>query len=210
MHVPLVIAAPGQLPGPVRVPQPVSLVDLAPTVLELAGLTPPADYQGSSMLGSTPRIALFFADDSLGILGLRDGPWKFIYEIEAGRARLFDLERDPGEMHDLATREPVRAAWYGRIARGWSGAQKALLAHAGHAMPVWTDRSYRSMIAECSRSRDQEAEMLESDGQLIDVTSQCGTGIECVRVAPHRCNQLQIVKGGSHFRTPEARTSTSD
>ena len=27
---------------------------------------------------------------------------------------------------------------------------------------------------------------------------------------PHRCNQLEIVKGGSHFRTPEPRKSTTD
>ena len=26
----------------------------------------------------------------------------------------------------------------------------------------------------------------------------------------HRCNQLEIVKGGSHFRTPEPRKSTTD
>src|SRR5215510_10552685 len=27
---------------------------------------------------------------------------------------------------------------------------------------------------------------------------------------PHRCNQLEIVRGGSHFRTPEPRKSTTD
>ena len=36
-------------------------------------------------------MALFFADYSLGLLGLRDGQRKFIYELGSGRARLFDV-----------------------------------------------------------------------------------------------------------------------
>jgi arylsulfatase A-like enzyme len=51
----------------------VSLIDTAPTVVALAGLSPPANYEGQSMLGRTPRMALFFADYSLDMLGLRDG-----------------------------------------------------------------------------------------------------------------------------------------
>ena len=80
------------------------------------------------MLDGAPRMALFFADYSLGLLGLRDGPWKFVYEIESGRARLFDVERDPREMSDLAAPEAARASWYGQVVRGWSSAQKSYIA----------------------------------------------------------------------------------
>jgi arylsulfatase A-like enzyme len=128
VRVPLVIAAPGLVPEPTRVRKVVSLVDAAPTILDLVGLPAPAAYQGRSMLDGTPRMALFFADYSLGVLGLRDGPWKFIYEIESRRSRMFDLERDPRETVDLAASDLARAAWYAGVVRGWSGDQKSYLA----------------------------------------------------------------------------------
>lgn len=126
VHVPLVIAADG--PAPQRVRKVVSLVDLAPTILDLAGLASPENYQGRSMLASEPRMALFFADYSLGMLGLRDGPWKFIYELDSGRSRMFDLDLDRGESVDLAARNAGRAADYGRVVRAWSGAQASYVA----------------------------------------------------------------------------------
>lgn len=127
IHVPLVIAAPGVMRGQERVRNVVSLVDLAPTVLELMGVSIPQDYQGHSMLDGSPRMALFFADYSLGLLGLRDGHWKFEYEIGADRSRLFDLRRDPRELKDLSIAEKERVLWYGSVVRGWMGAQETLL-----------------------------------------------------------------------------------
>jgi hypothetical protein len=82
------------------------------------------------MLNAEPRMGLFFADYSLGLLGLRDGRWKFIYEIGSGRTRLFDLERDPREMSDVSAREAARAGWYGQVVRGWSSEQKRYIARA--------------------------------------------------------------------------------
>jgi arylsulfatase A-like enzyme len=108
----------------------VSLVDTAPTILDLMKVEPPKNYQGRSMLDAAPRMALFFADYSLGLLGLRDERWKFIYEIGSGRARLFDLERDPRELSDQSDREAARALWYGQVVRGWSSAQKSYIARA--------------------------------------------------------------------------------
>jgi hypothetical protein len=80
------------------------------------------------MLNATPRMALFFADYSLGMLGVRDGPWKAIYEIGSGRARLFNMDRDARETADVSHADPERSAWYTRLAQGWSGAQKTYLA----------------------------------------------------------------------------------
>jgi arylsulfatase A-like enzyme len=128
VHVPFLIAAPGLMRGEVRVRKVVSLVDTAPTILDLMGIAPPKNYQGRTMLDGAPRMALFFADYSLGLLGLRDGRWKFVYEIASGRARIFDLERDPGELSDLSDRETARALWYVQIVRGWSSAQKSYIA----------------------------------------------------------------------------------
>jgi glucan phosphoethanolaminetransferase (alkaline phosphatase superfamily) len=130
IHVPFLIAAPGLLRGQQQVRKVVSLVDTAPTILDLMGIAPPKNYQGRTMLDAAPRMALFFADYSLGLLGLRDGRWKFVYEIGSGRAQLFDLERDPREMSDVSAPEARRASWYGQVVRGWCNAQKGYIARA--------------------------------------------------------------------------------
>jgi arylsulfatase A-like enzyme len=127
IHVPLLIAAPGAIEGQVRSGRVVSLIDTAPGVLDLIGAEGPPGYQGRSLLDPAPRLAFFFADYSLGLLGLRDGPRKVIYELASNRARLFDLSRDPGESSDLAAREAERARWYAENLRAWSAAQRVLL-----------------------------------------------------------------------------------
>jgi len=130
VHVPFLIAAPGLMRRQERVSQVVSLVDTAPTILDLMGIPSRPDYQGRTMLDGAPRMALFFADYSLGLLGLRDGPWKFVYEIGSRRAKLFDLERDPRELSDVSARQAARVSWYGQVVRGWCGAQKSYIAQS--------------------------------------------------------------------------------
>ncbi|MFT5042904.1 MAG: arylsulfatase A-like enzyme, partial [Hyphomicrobiaceae bacterium] len=50
-HIPMIFVWPGRIEGGRRIEQPVSMIDVLPTVLELAGL-PPADFaQGSSLAG---------------------------------------------------------------------------------------------------------------------------------------------------------------
>jgi len=127
VRVPFLIAAPGLIPRQVRSRQVVSLLDTAPTLLDLAGVPVPANYQGRSMLEDEPRMALFFADYSLGLLGLRDGPRKFIYELNSARPKLFDLDSDPLEKVDLARQFAQQSHWYEQNLRAWSAAQSGLL-----------------------------------------------------------------------------------
>jgi phosphoglycerol transferase MdoB-like AlkP superfamily enzyme len=128
IHVPFLIAAPGLMRGQERVRKVVSLVDTAPTILDLMGFPAPANYQGRTLLDGAQRMALFFTDYSLGLLGLCDGPWKLVYEIGSGRAKLFNLHRDPQERSDVAAQEAARASWYGQVVRGWSSSQKSYIA----------------------------------------------------------------------------------
>ena len=127
VHVPFLIAGPGLVSHQIRSRQVVSLIDTAPTVLDLVGLRSPHSYQGRSMLATEARMALFFADYSLGMLGLRDGPWKFIYELDSGRSKLFNVERDPQEKINLSDRYVELAHWYVQDLRSWSANQKYLL-----------------------------------------------------------------------------------
>jgi glucan phosphoethanolaminetransferase (alkaline phosphatase superfamily) len=127
LRVPYLIAAPGAIREPVRVGRVASLVDTAPTVLDLLGLPAPPSYQGRSLLEGQSRMALFCTDYTLGLLGLRDGRWKLIHELESGRSQLFDLGADAGERHDLSGQFPERAAAYREHLLRWAAAQKYLV-----------------------------------------------------------------------------------
>ncbi len=124
VRVPLLVAAPGLIDKPVRVGRVVSLVDLAPTVLDLLGLPVPSESQGRSLLSAEPRMALFCTDYSLGLVGLRDGRWKMIHELDSGRSQLFDVEIDHGEKCDLSGELPERTAVYREHLLRWAAAQK--------------------------------------------------------------------------------------
>jgi lipoteichoic acid synthase len=127
IRVPFLVAAPGRIEEEIRVSRVVSLVDTAPTVLDLLGLPSPRGYMGSSMLDPQPRMALFFTDYSLGLWGLRDGRWKFLHEVESGRSKLFDLAADAGERHDVSAAHAQRVEWYRGRLRAWAGAQREFI-----------------------------------------------------------------------------------
>jgi phosphoglycerol transferase MdoB-like AlkP superfamily enzyme len=127
VRVPYLIVLPGLVREPVRVRRVASAVDTAQTVLDLLGLPCPWAYRERSLLDPHPALALFFTDYSLGLLGLRDGRWKFIYELESERPKLFDLESDPDERHDLAGEHPERVEAYRDHLLRWSANQKHLI-----------------------------------------------------------------------------------
>lgn len=130
VRVPLMIALPvaaasSAANGARRVHGIASLLDVAPTVLDLLGNRAPAAFQGETLLDGRARAALFFTDYSLGLLGLRDGCTKYIHEIESGRSKLFDVCRDPEERTDLTAGRADEAARYRDRLRSWSAAEVA-------------------------------------------------------------------------------------
>ena len=128
VRVPYLIAAPGVLTRSVRARRVVSLLDTAPTVLDLLGLPIPRVYQGSSMLERRSRMALFFTDYSLALVGLRDGPRKFIHDLRSGRSRLFQIDNDPDETVDLSARYTDESRRYAETLQGWAASQRQTLA----------------------------------------------------------------------------------
>lgn len=133
VRVPLVVFAPGRTTTQQRVPHLASVIDIAPTILDMLGLEVPVAYQGVSLLRVQPDAALFFTDYSSRLVGLRDGRWKFIYEFESGRASLFDVEKDPRETIDLSTAFPDRTRLFERRAKIWIAAQKeSVLRESAH------------------------------------------------------------------------------
>ncbi len=107
--VPLIVAQPNAKPETCATP--VSLIDLFPTVLDLAGVSLPAEQQpkhARSLLKTaqtpTPNRAILSEYHDYGartgMFMLRRDNWKLVYYPEYP-AQLFDLQTDPGEENDL-------------------------------------------------------------------------------------------------------------
>ncbi|MGH7469228.1 MAG: sulfatase, partial [Longimicrobiales bacterium] len=127
VRVPLILSLPKGKARAERVPTTASVLDLAPTMLDLLGVTPPVPFQGESLLDGRERMALFFTDYSLGLLGVRDGCLKLIHELESNRTRAFDLCRDAEEQRDIAETMVARIPTYRESLRRWSAAQLAAI-----------------------------------------------------------------------------------
>ena len=107
LRVPLLVKLPGRARAGETVETPAQLADLLPTVTRLLGLTAPADVAGEPLLDAAagerriysetlyPRLALGWSE----LRSLVEGRWHFIRGV---RDELYDRERDPGEMRDVA------------------------------------------------------------------------------------------------------------
>lgn len=127
VRVPYLIVAPGLITAERRVSRPISLIDTTPTILDLIGSSLPSEFQGSSVLGPDVRMQLFSTDYSLSLMGLRDGCWKYIYEMDSGRSKLFNLCEDVTESNDMSSTNGDRVAAYRQRVLRWSSAQKAFM-----------------------------------------------------------------------------------
>lgn len=123
IRVPYIVAAPGLIQDQQRIRTGASVIDTAPTILDLLGVPVPQRYQGLSLLDDVPHMALFFTDYSLGFLGLYDSCWKMIFETESKRSRLYDVCVDPEETQDLSAKNGTRVAAYRANLERWIAAQ---------------------------------------------------------------------------------------
>jgi len=118
--VPLIFRCPGRVPAGRRVEAQVRLIDLAPTVLDLLGMPPLPDAQGTSLwplisgrsadLNLAAYSETFYPRLNMGYSWYRawrrDG-WKYIH---AKVPELYHVSEDPREEHNLAAAEPERVA----------------------------------------------------------------------------------------------------
>ena len=130
---PTLIAGPG-IEGGRQVDAFAYVWDIMPTILELAGIPHPEEYQGrkvermrgkslkGALTGST--TAVYDADDLVGG-EMQNGKWMRQGDFKAvsvappygsGEWHLYNIANDPGETHDLSNEQPealkkLQAAW---------------------------------------------------------------------------------------------------
>jgi len=114
LHVPLIVAAPGL--GPAVVPSQVRTVDVAPTVLDLAGLDPFTAADGTSLLplldgrerGDRTAFAVTSDLGNLSQMAVRLPPWKLVRWVPSDDEEAYRLDADPREQTDVRAQVPRR------------------------------------------------------------------------------------------------------
>lgn len=133
MHVPLLMAGPGVAAG-LRLDDAVGIVDIAPTLLDLAGIEAPSIYQGGSLTSLWRQPS----DDTRYIVVERPGQQAIIgggMKLHSD-GRLFDLIADPGETRDVAADHAANAAFLGGRLDRWLAQVMRLQASVGGAGDV--------------------------------------------------------------------------
>ncbi|RVE68406.1 hypothetical protein OJAV_G00090930 [Oryzias javanicus] len=126
-HVPLLIMGPGLMSG-LQVNQPVSLVDLYPTVLEIADISAVSNLSGYSLLPFVSKSKSFSKKQHPGwVLSeyhgcnvnsstymLRSSRWKYIVYSDGTSPppQLFDLTLDKEELHNVVHKLPDSSIIY--------------------------------------------------------------------------------------------------
>ena len=115
VHVPLIIWSPTRFKGGTIVDSLQQLFDVGPTILELAEIEPPSNFEAVSLLpaltgnvDTNPRKYVYSehardaVQDAAEIeLMIRSKRWKLVEFCDPASGQLFDLINDPNEIHDL-------------------------------------------------------------------------------------------------------------
>jgi arylsulfatase len=126
IHTPMVIKMPAQQKGKGVIPAFTTVMDLAPTFLDLAGITYPSAYKGRPLAPHKGKSLLPLLNNKkdvvhdenyvmgwelFGRYAIRKGKWKIV-EIEppfgTGEFQLFNLDEDPAESRDLSKEFPEK------------------------------------------------------------------------------------------------------
>ena len=126
-RVPLIVSAPGRL-APARVPEPVSQLDLAPTLIDICAVESAGALAGRSLAAGLEGRTLGDADVAVEYLAegvtspaamLRRGRHKYIW-CGDDPEQLYDVEADPHELVNLAgERQELCATLRAEVERRW-------------------------------------------------------------------------------------------
>lgn len=132
LHVPLLVKYPAAEGGGASVERPVSLIDVFPTILSVAGIEPPETIDARSLDGGRASAGGLVLGESFPwrvtapwqerldrtLQAVYDGTHKLVVSSK-GEAKLFDLSTDPGETRDLYDQNPDLAQALGQRLAEW-------------------------------------------------------------------------------------------
>lgn len=118
-RIPLIISHPASLPMGESLDQLAILQDVYGTLLTGAGTSIPAGSCARDLLSSANDSGVSGREEVCGEIGrgpamkmmLRWGDFKYIYHVNGGVDTLFDLEKDPNELHNVAEDQPDLCAY---------------------------------------------------------------------------------------------------
>ena len=152
LRVPFFWSWPGRLPGGAVYDEPVTALDILPTVLAQAGATLPADLDGVDVLPylggerkGAPHEKLHWRVCGGEGWAVRRGRWKLVRDVSMSAAALYDLDADVGEDRDLAAEYPGVAAELAALHLDWDRTLEA---------PRWTEGHAGSVTMERGRARE--------------------------------------------------------
>jgi arylsulfatase A-like enzyme len=155
-HVPLLLQAPGGDRGS-RISHSVETIDLAPTLLELAGVPVPPAMDGRSLAAHVagrgagappPGRPAIVESPFFGVQrGLLDDRHHLLLSLQSGRIELFRYREDREERRDLAGEEPDEVRRLVGELRRWSRGRPAerMLELEKVALPPEVQESLRSL-----------------------------------------------------------------
>ena len=125
-RVPFIVSWPSGFPQGRRIDAVASLIDVGPTILDMAGAPPLPNAQGRSFLPllrgeHMPDWPNEVFSECLGFWGdapscmLRTGPWKLVHFSETDSCHLFNLDEDPDELIDRANDPACQAVVRGAL-----------------------------------------------------------------------------------------------
>ena len=125
-HVPFIASWPGMWPENEERDQLISLYDILPTILTLAGENIPNKLAGADLAPVIKDNTSSWRDQLYGEWGrgrkakymVRWDDWKYVFLVNGGREQLFNLREDPEELRNLASKKPdVCDTCKGKLAR---------------------------------------------------------------------------------------------
>lgn len=97
-----------------------SLIDVAPTILNVLGIPKPSLWQGKSLFANTSNERAFFiCPYSDFLFGTRSQNWKYIFNATLNTDELYDLNNDPLELNNVAKKYPEVVKKEYEILGGW-------------------------------------------------------------------------------------------
>jgi len=107
MKVPLIVYNPFSDKRGIRIKEPVSLLDIAPTIMDTLGFNRFPHFKGERVNGLNKKEDSFIFQETYKPQAIRDKfavlcyPLHLIYTPDSGKYELYDLESDPGEKNNI-------------------------------------------------------------------------------------------------------------